>query len=483
MRYSIQLKMLIYFSMIIFVGFSVLTFAAYHTTDQNTKSVIEGDMIEIKRNLDIALNQYMLINNVDINVDSIISEGENISKELTRQVGNTVDIYDMNGQKLSYSSTPAAVAQNTEDLVRAKSGEISFTTNYIEDKVIVSLSYPIEKSKAGIIRSYKDYTELYTYNQKFKRMMGLFACLIFVFTFVTSYIFSRQFTKPISKLAEASKEISMGNFNVDLDISSKDEIGDLSSRFKMMIHKISEQIDIIRKDRDMLEEIQKQNKSFFDNVTHELKTPLTTITGYAQSIEDLGIKDDEFTRKGLTSIINESNRLNHMVIELIEVSKASSTKFSYHFTHMNVSALIQETCEEMMIKGKKYNITIDYHMSGNVFLKADKDRLKEVMINLIDNSIKYGNVNSIIHIYAIQLQSEVVIKVIDEGVGIPEEFIKKVFDPFFKVSKKTSGELGSAGLGLSIVKEIVERHNGTIEIVSRLNEGTEVILRFGSEDI
>jgi signal transduction histidine kinase len=481
MRYSIQLKVLIYFSMIIFAGFSVLTYAAYHTTEQNTKGVIEEDMIEIKRNLDIALNQYLLINNMDLSATSIRTEGESISKQLTKQVGNPVDIYDSNGQKLSYITAPNAVVENSEDLVKAMKGEISFTTNFIGDKVIVSLSYPILPSKAGIIRYYKDYTELYTYNQKFKHMMGLFASLIFVCIFLTSYLLSRRFTRPIIRLAEASKEISNGNFQVEIDVSSQDEIGYLSANFNMMVHQLSEQITIIREDRDMLEDMQKQNKSFFDNVTHELKTPLTTITGYAQSIEDLGIKDDEFTRKGLRSIINESNRLNNMVIELIELSKATSKKVNYNFAEINVSALIQETCDEMMIKGKKYNITIDVHAPTNVYLRADKDRLKEVMINLIDNSIKYGNVNSTIHIHAYQRQSEIIIKVEDQGVGIPKESIEKVFDPFVRLSKKTSSELGSMGLGLAIVKEIVERHGGTTEIVSRLNQGTEVILRFGSE--
>lgn len=481
MRTSIQLKVLIYFSIIIFVGFSVLTYAAYHTTEQNTKSVIKEDMIGIKRNLDIALNQYLLINNMDLNAASIRTDGENISKQLMKQVGNAVDIYASNGQKLSYIAAPNAAVENSEDLVKAMQGEISFTTNFIGDKVIVSLSYPIMPSKAGIVRYYKDYTELYTYNQKFKQLMGLFASLIFVCIFVTSYLLSRRFTRPIIKLAEASKEISNGNFQVEIDVRSQDEIGYLSSNFKMMVHQLNEQITIISEDRDMLEDMQKQNKSFFDNVTHELKTPLTTITGYAQSIEDLGIKDDEFTRKGLRSIINESNRLNNMVIELIELSKVTSKKISYNFAEINISALIQETCDEMMMKGKKYNIAIIVSAPNPVYLRADKNRFKEVMINLIDNSIKYGHVNSTIHIYAYERQSEVIIKVQDQGIGIPKESIERVFDPFVRLSKKTPSELGSMGLGLSIVKEIVERHGGTTEIVSHLNQGTEVTLRFGSE--
>jgi len=481
MRSSIQLKILIFFSTVIFAGFSLLAYTAYYTTEQNTRNVIKADMIEVKRNLDTYMNQYLLINNMDISEATIAAEAESISRQLSAQIGNNVDIYDLKGQKLSYSSAPAAVANKTEDLLRATKGEISYTTNFIGDRVFVSLSYPIQKSNAGIIRYYKDYTELYSYNQKFKRMIGFFTTAIFIIIFIASFIFSQRITKPIKMLVKATEKVSMGNFDIDIDTDSKDEIGNLSFRFKMMISKIKEQIQTIKNDRDKLAELQEESKLFFDNVTHELKTPITTITGYAQTIEDLGIKDDDFTRKGLKCIINETNRLNNMVMELIELSKASSRKFSYDFYKVDIGSLIKDTCEEMQIKGKKYNINIVCNTQEALYIMGDKDRLKEVLINLIDNSIKYGDVNSIVHVNAHRKQNTVFITVKDKGMGIPKEFIGKIFDPFYRVSKKGSRALGSAGLGLAIVKEIVERHNGNIEIESKLGQGTEVILQFKSE--
>lgn len=483
MRNSIQLKIFIFFSTIIFAGFSLLAYAAYYTTEQNTRNVIKTDMMEVKRNLDTYLNQYFLIYNMDINEASIISEAENISQQLSAQMGNNVDVYDLKGQKLSYSSEPAAVANESEDLLRATKGEISYTTNFIGDRVIVSLSYPIKKSNAGIIRYYKDYTEVYSYNQKFKRMINFFTTLIFIIIFIASFIFSERITKPIKMLVKATEKVSKGNFDIDIDTEAKDEIGNLSFRFKMMISKIKEQIQTIENDRDKLAKLQEESKLFFDNVTHELKTPITTITGYAQTIEDFGIKNDEFTRKGLKCIINESNRLNNMVIELIELSKTSSKKFNYDFGKVDIGGLIKETCEEMQIKGKKYNIGIESYIQEDLYIKGDKNRVKEVLINLIDNSIKYGDVNSIVHVNAYRQQNNVFIIVKDKGAGISEEYIGKIFDPFYRASKKVSRELGSAGLGLAIVKEIVERHKGNIEIKSKLGQGTEVILQFNSEAI
>ncbi|WP_026883961.1 sensor histidine kinase [Clostridium akagii] len=473
MKYSIQQKIIVYFSIIIFIGLSSIAFISYNITNQNTKNIVKNDMIVAKRNIDIYLKQYFLFNNLEATKTSISSEAEDISNQLSTQMGNTVDIYDLNGKKLSHSSEIAATIKKSDDLEKAINGEISYSTNFVDGKVTVSLSYPIEESNAkiGIIKYNKDYSSLYGFNEKFKNIINLFATLIFVVIFIASFIFARQITKPIKKLTQASDEVSKGNFNIDIDITSKDEIGYLSSRFKMMIEKI-------KNDRDTIDEVQKQNKLFFDNVTHELKTPITTIMGYAQGIEDFGLKDDEFNRKGLKCIISESNRLNNLVIELLELSKASTKNFNYDFKNVNISELIKETCDEMKIKGRKYNIGIEYFVKDELFLKADRNRLKEVLINLIDNSIKYGNVNSTINVKAYKEEKYIFIIIKDIGEGISEEFIDKIFDPFYRISKNVSSERGSSGLGMSIVKGIVEKHNGNIEIKSKLKEGTEVILRF-----
>lgn len=478
MKYSIQQKIIIYFSIIIFIGLSSITFIAYNITNQNTKDIVKNDMIGAKRNIDVYLKQYFLFNNLEATKTSISSQAEDISNQLSTQMGNTVDIYDLNGKKLSFGSEPTATIKESEDLAKAINGEISYNTNFVNGKVTVSLSYPIEESnsKIGIISYNKDYSSLYSFNKKFQNIINLFATLIFIVIFVVSFIFARQITKPIKKLTQASDEVSKGNFNIDIDIISKDEIGYLSSRFKMMIEKI-------KKDRDTIDEVQKQNKLFFDNVTHELKTPITIIMGYAQGIEDFGLKDDEFNRKGLKCIVRESTRLNNMVIELLELSKATSKKFNYDFKNVNISELIKETSDEMKIKGRKYNIGIECLVSEELFLKADRNRLKEVLINIIDNSIKYGNVNSTINVRAYKEEKYIFIIIKDIGEGISEELIDKIFDPFYRISKNTSSELGSVGLGMSIVKEIVERHNGNIEIKSKLKEGTEVILRFEGEGL
>ncbi|MBN7575533.1 sensor histidine kinase [Clostridium sp. 2-1] len=486
MKNSIQSKILISFSIIIYIGLSILLFASYKLTEQNDNNIVYADMIEAKKNMDQYLRQYFLINNIDFNEASIIANANDISVQLSSIVGDNAEIYNLNGNEISHNSEKNNIENdNNKDLTDAMNGKISYVTTFYGDKAKVSLSYPIEvdENYIGILRYTKDYTQLFNSTKRFRYVINILVIVIFSMVFIAAAIISRRITKPIKKLEEITEEISNGNFDINIDVNSDDEIGDLAKRFKMMVKKIEEQIEIIRGDRDMLKELQAQNKIFFDNVTHELKTPITVIMGYAQAIQDNEITNKKLFDKSIAYIFNESKRLNNMVVELLELSKTSSTNFSYHFENVDISELIRMTTDEMKIKGKKYNINICCSVMDNLLLKGDRERLKEVLINLIDNSIKYGKVNSKVEVSAYKESNTILIRVKDEGEGISEENIEKLFEPFYRASKKISRELGSAGLGLTIVKSIIEKHGGNIEVKSKINEGTEVIIRFEEHEL
>ena len=260
--------------------------------------------------------------------------------------------------------------------------------------------------------------------------------------------------------------------------SSRDEIGELAKSFKSMVDTIKEQIVTIKKDRDALKELEMSRKIFFDNVTHELKTPITTILGYSQIIEENGFTDEEFFKKGISHVIQESERLNRMVVELLNLSKNTYKDFSYEFTPMDLSNILSVTCEEMIIKAKRYNMVIESKIEYGINIKGDKDKLKQVFINIIDNSIKYGYVNSTIKVRCYIKNNNAIIEVEDKGDGIDSKNIENIFQPFFRVNKKSSREKGGNGLGLAIVKAIVEKHDGKISVESKVKEWTKIIIEF-----
>ncbi len=485
MKYSIQHKILLSFAVVTFIGLASLLLVTYKIIENNFYKSIDKDMLETSKNLDIYLKQFFLINNMKINNVSLESEGDDISRELTGQMGSNVVIYNSRGDNLSSSLTIKSTSD--DDFSNALKGKTSYSINYIDDNVIVNFSSPIEsnnKDIIGIIRYSKDYSELYNENRNFEYIINTFAVVIFLIILITSFIISRQIARPVRILTKSTDQIYTGDFNIHINIRSKDEIGELIEKFKKMALRIKEQIEIIEKDRNDLKEAQTQSKTFFDNVTHELKTPMTTILGYAQILKDNGFSDKNFFDKGMAYIIDESKRMNNMVIEILELSKAASKNFNYHFTQVDLSKMIRKTCDEMGMKGRRYNISISCDVQDNMVFNGDEDKLKEVLINLVDNSIKYGKVNSTIEVECYRKERFIFLKVKDIGEGIPEEHLDHIFDPFYRVSKKDSREKGSAGLGLAIVKSIVENHGGNIYIESKMNVGTQVVIRFGGgEDI
>ncbi len=481
MRYSLQNKILIPFSIIIFLGFTCLLLISYNINDTNTSQIIEKDMIGIRKNLDFYLRQYFLINNLEMNKISLEVEAEKIARELSPQIGSIVEIYGIND--IDVGVLRANNPSENEDFRRASMGDTAYAINYLGEEVLVSLSYPLESNGSiiGIVRSTKDYTELYSYNRSFKSIINILVIIIFILVFITALLLSKQLTKPIKQLIKGSEQISEGNFQLDITVKSKDEIGQLAERFQIMAEKIKGQIEIIEKDRDTLREVQAQSKAFFDNVTHELKTPLTTIMGYAQVLQENGFTDRDFFDKGTAYIINESKRLNQLVIAILELSKNKALELPYFFEMLDLKDVIIGTSDEMKIKARRYNIEISCRLQEGLIVNGDRNKLKELLINLLDNAIKYGNVNSTIDVEAWREGNTVLLVVRDTGRGIAEENLNRIFQPFYRVNENNRGERGSAGLGLSIVKDIVEEHGGKIMVHSRLGEGTEVKIELKGE--
>ncbi|MFZ7121696.1 MAG: ATP-binding protein [Eubacteriaceae bacterium] len=229
-------------------------------------------------------------------------------------------------------------------------------------------------------------------------------------------------------------------------------------------------------------ELDKQQRQFISSVSHELRTPLTTIIGYTDLLQRRGVENSDLLDKSLNTINKEGKRLLRLVDDLLNLSKYQNTDFQMIFSHVDINSLIEDVVSQMKLKSQKYNIDIVYNSLVLPIIKGDYDRLKQVFINILDNSIKYSNNNEIIKIVATEDEKYVVISIRDYGQGIPENTLNRIFEPFYRVDENRSRDLGGTGLGMSIVKKIVERHNGQIYIESMQDEGTMVVLKLMKEN-
>lgn len=224
------------------------------------------------------------------------------------------------------------------------------------------------------------------------------------------------------------------------------------------------------------EKLDNMRKEFVANVSHELKTPLCSIKGYSETILDRELDKEEIVK--FAQVINdEANRMDRIVADLLQLSRFDYKKNVLNKIKLNIDDLAKQVVENMqyVAKEKKHNLKCVVNMiPGPVFV--DKDGIQQVMINILSNSIKYTPEGGQITVYIGAAGGKAYLKFVDNGIGIPDKDLKRIFERFYRVDKARSRQMGGTGLGLSIVKEIVEAHDGTIEIKSEVGIGTEVIV-------
>ncbi|MGG0901804.1 HAMP domain-containing sensor histidine kinase [Bacillus subtilis] len=471
---TIKGKFIIGFFLIFSLSFLVLNQTVKSVIWSSNEKIVTSDLIELKKNSIVYINQAFLINHYKNNELYFGDMADEIVESLTHSTGNHVGVYTVNGTLLS-SSNKTVFSQGTdEDLKKAINGNNAYHITYDRNKAQVFFSYPvvIDGAKVGILRFSKDFNLLYKQSGEILNIIFYIALAIFVAAFLFSYILSRHITIPIVKLTEATSEVKKGKLDVDIHFPRKDEIGQLTINFNDMITRIRDQILTIEKDRDRLKELNEQEKRFFDNMTHELKTPLTSIQGYAEIIKEKGESDPQFFDKGMNHIVEESRRLHDLVIKLLEVSREASK--DRNFDRIEAGTILKDVCESMKFRAERYNKRIICEIEEGLYVHGQTNRLRQLFINLLDNAIKYSLSNSDIVIKANVTGDQILFIFRNPSNPYDDNQSTKVFQPFYSVNQKIMEE-GSVGLGLSIVKTIVEEHEGTIKMFYEENH-TNIII-------
>ena len=245
----------------------------------------------------------------------------------------------------------------------------------------------------------------------------------------------------------------------------KDE-NDLSSGIIAVVQDITEHV-----------KLDEMRKEFVADVSHELKTPITSIIGYADTLQD-GEYDQETTKKFLNVISQEGRRMSNLVSDLLTLSRYDTNRVQKEVTEFDLGELAKKCQEKLRIEIEKKKQNVECYVTADVPpIKADKAGIERVILNVLSNAIKYTEENGSIKIYVGFVYNDAYIKIIDNGIGIPKEDLERIFERFYRVDKARTREMGGTGLGLSIAKEIIEQNNGSIDIKSEYGKGTEVVIR------
>lgn len=230
-----------------------------------------------------------------------------------------------------------------------------------------------------------------------------------------------------------------------------------------------------KKEIDALKEQEKFRREFLSNISHEFKTPLFAIQGYIDALQEGMMEEDpKLAMQFLAKASHNLDRLSFLIKDLDEISKLESGRMPVNYQNFDLVPLIREVVESMADKAKSSNISLVFkekYQTPNL-VHADREKIRQVLVNLIDNSFKYGVAGGHTHVRIYELFDQLLVEVTDDGIGIEEKNLNRVFERFFRTDKSRSRQIGGSGLGLSIVKHIIEAHEQTINVRSTEGLGT-----------
>lgn len=321
-----------------------------------------------------------------------------------------------------------------------------------------------EKQYLGLCR---DVTEIYEDRSSLMNQYRLALMALLVFGGVCIYVLSRVVTRPIQELGQVAGQIAKGNYEVRSHYQETDEIGNLAHSFNHMADKLVEQM----KEKELEA---KQKEDFTAAFAHELKTPLTSIIGYADMLNTIQLSEQE-KQEAYFYIFKQGKRLeslSHKLLELISMEKSpdANKRISMKRVEENIRATMRPI---FLNKGIKGRIVFE-----KAYLQGDEELFLSLLYNLLDNAIKAVEENGFILMKGICIDTGFEIKIVDNGRGIPKEEISRITEAFYMVDKSRSRKEGGAGIGMALCKQIVELHHGTMKIESKLGEGTVIRLHF-----
>ena len=284
------------------------------------------------------------------------------------------------------------------------------------------------------------------------------------------YILSKTITGPIVNIMHKAQKLAAGDFEQSIIVRSDDEIGKLSKAFNYMAKELKNTMT----EQQRLENMRRE---FVANVSHELKTPITSIKSYAETLLDGGIDDFETTVRFLEVINTEADRMTRLVRDLLQLSRIDNAQMKWSMKPFNITALIANVTDRLQMEVRNKEQTLNFKIKNETSeITGDRDRLEQVFVNVITNAIKYTPKGGSIDVNIEQSEKVFRVKVSDTGVGIPEADIPRIFERFYRVDKARSRDMGGTGLGLAIAKEIIEAHGGGIYAKSTVDKGTEIVI-------
>lgn len=445
---SIYSKLIFGFFITIVASFSVAGFVSLRLNDQQIESTVEEDLI--------TTNDYVfkVISNINIeNRDDIIDLYAK-SSEMAITCYSSSEGYVAYGNK-KYNPTPEQIMA----MFKSTNNELSFKHH---NEV---LAYGTKNMING--QEYYIYVQKDTSGQK--SAIANSAILILGCVFLTGSIvflvIADIIVKPLTRLTNAIKELSNGNYNVRVDNVGQDEISKLNQGFNQMARQLAKQDETRQK--------------FISDISHEFQTPLTSIQGFANILKEEDLPKEQRV-KYANIILYNSKRLSSLAKNMLQLTLLDREEIELELTNYSLVEQMNRVISTQENQAMEKNIEIVFEMpKKEIFIEGDEQRLEQVWTNIISNAIKYTNEGGLITITMKKNSKDIEVSIEDTGIGMSKEVVSHIFERFYREDKARNVE--GNGLGLAIVKSIVDLHHGKIDILSQVDVGTNFIVRLPIE--
>jgi len=300
--------------------------------------------------------------------------------------------------------------------------------------------------------------------------LTILACVIDVIAIVMWFWIYKRILVPLDKMRIATKKIADGNFDYELDEKDFVEIPFLYNDFEKMRIKLKENEE---------EKILSENatRELVSNISHDLKTPLTAIRGYVEGILDGVASSPQKVRDYLTTIYNKTNDMTKLIDELLYYSRVSGNEFSYNFEKTNVKEFFDNYVKDLYLELDTIKISFSYsaNVDADTVIDIDREQIKRALNNIVANAVKYMDKEEPeIHFRVKETMDAINIRISDNGRGIDEKDLPHIFERFYRSDASRNTKLGGSGIGLSIVKKVIENHEGSVVAISKSGVGTDI---------
>ncbi|MCR5654113.1 MAG: HAMP domain-containing protein [Lachnospiraceae bacterium] len=460
MRKTIYLKFLIAYIIFGCFGFvAVATFSSNLTLEHETRVTAE----RLYKEASLISSTYAsdLYNNA-ITVESMYKELKTLSVYLDASIW----IVNPSGTVLVNSLTPPDL--NHPEMIEGFDPSITSSSYYVindffgefsEDMLGVYSPIVSNYTTKGYVIIHQSYSDLRSRSDKYLSITYITLIVLLFLSLIILLFFTEVFYIPLRKIITATEQYAAGNYHYEFSVDSQDEMGYLSATLNYMAGEIAASEDT--------------QKKFVANVSHDFRSPLTSIRGYLEAMLD-GTIPPELHEKYLRIVLNETDRLTKLTNSLLTLNNLNTKGMVLEMSDFDMNRIIRDTVATFEGTCRKKQISIDLILIGeSLYVHGDMSKIQQVLYNLLDNAIKFSGANSTITIETREKNNKLFVSVKDQGIGIPKDSINQIFDRFYKTDLSRGKDKKGTGLGLSITKEIIHSHGENINVVSTEGVGTE----------